>query len=107
MARSGLLHVPGDECRQTEGRRALRVHLQPQLRRPPGPRWAHASGVAGDGRCGGGNRPPDGRADAVKRGGVEWLAPADAIAVVLTARADGIPLLGFDAALLGESSTQP
>ena len=43
----------------------------------------------------------------MKRGGVEWLAPADAIAVVLTARADGIPLLGLDAALLGESSTQP
>ena len=67
MARSGLQHVPGHERRQAEGRRALCVHLQPQLRRPPGPRRTHASGVAGDGGGGGGDRASDGCADALDR----------------------------------------
>ena len=45
-------------------RRTLRLDLQPQFRRPPGPRRAHASGVARDG-CGCGDyRPSHGRAHA-------------------------------------------
>ena len=31
LARAGLLHVPGDEPGQTHARRALRLHLEPQL----------------------------------------------------------------------------
>jgi 3-isopropylmalate/(R)-2-methylmalate dehydratase large subunit len=31
VARTGMLHVPGDELRQTGGRRALRLHLQSQF----------------------------------------------------------------------------
>jgi 3-isopropylmalate/(R)-2-methylmalate dehydratase large subunit len=41
LARAGLLHVPGHEPRQAGARRALRLHLQPQLRGPPGPRRPH------------------------------------------------------------------
>ncbi len=47
LARAGLLDVPGHEPRQAVGRRAGRVHQQPQLRGPPGPRRAHPPGVAG------------------------------------------------------------
>ena len=65
MARSGLFHVPGDECRQAEAGRTLRLHLQPQFRRPSGPRRAHASGFAGDGGGGGDYRPSDGCAHAL------------------------------------------
>src|SRR4051812_10657258 len=65
MARSGLFHVPGDECRQAEGRRALCFDLQPQFRRPPGPRRSHASGLACNGCCCCCYRAPDGRADAL------------------------------------------
>ena len=43
MARAGLLGVPGDEPGQSAARRALRLDLQPQFRRPPGPGRAHAS----------------------------------------------------------------
>src|SRR5215469_1715530 len=78
MARSGLLHVSGHECRQAEGRRALRLHLQPQFRRPSGPRWADTSCVSCDGRCGGGHWASHGRADAL--GAVllcrEFVAPS-------------------------------
>ena len=59
LARARLLHVPRHERRQAEPRRALRFHLEPQLRRPPGPRRAHASGEPGDGRGRRGDRPPD------------------------------------------------
>ena len=41
MARAGLLDVPGHERRQAGAGRALRLHLQPQLRGPPGPRRPH------------------------------------------------------------------
>jgi 3-isopropylmalate/(R)-2-methylmalate dehydratase large subunit len=37
MARAGLLDVPGDERRPARAGRALRLDLEPQLRRPPGP----------------------------------------------------------------------
>jgi 3-isopropylmalate/(R)-2-methylmalate dehydratase large subunit len=37
MARAGLLDVPGHERRPPGTGRALRVDLQPQLRRPSGP----------------------------------------------------------------------
>src|SRR3954452_7226450 len=78
MARSGLLHVPGDECRQAEGRRALCFDLQPQFRRPPGPRRPHASGQPrnGRGRCR--DRSFDGRADAL------MADPAGAASSLLT-----------------------
>ncbi len=36
LARAGLLHVPRHERRPPEARRALRVDLEPQLRRPSG-----------------------------------------------------------------------
>ncbi len=56
MARAGLLDVSGHESGQARQRRALRFHLQPQLRRPPGRRWPHAFGQPGDGRCSSGER---------------------------------------------------
>jgi 3-isopropylmalate/(R)-2-methylmalate dehydratase large subunit len=36
VARARLQHVPGHERRPPGARRALRLHQQPQLRRPPG-----------------------------------------------------------------------
>ena len=42
LARAGLLDVPGDEPRQARARRALRVDVEPQLRRPPGQGRPHA-----------------------------------------------------------------
>ena len=56
LARAGLLHVPGHERRQAPAGRALRLHLEPQLRRPPGPRRAHPPDEPGHGRGGGGHR---------------------------------------------------
>src|SRR5690606_13720946 len=50
MARAGLLHVPGDECRPPGTGRALRIDQQPQFRRSAGAGRSHPSGVAGDGR---------------------------------------------------------
>ena len=50
VARARLLDVPGDERRPAGARRALRLHQQPQLRRPPGRRRPHAPGQPGDGR---------------------------------------------------------
>ncbi len=53
MARAGPLHVPGDERRQARSGRALRLHLEPQLRGPSGLQGPHPSGLArnGGGRC--------------------------------------------------------
>ena len=45
----GLLDVPGDERRPARARPALRLDLEPQLRRPPRPRRAHPPGEPGDG----------------------------------------------------------
>ena len=42
LARARMLHVPRHEPRHSLPRRALRLDQQPQLRRPPGPRRAHA-----------------------------------------------------------------
>ena len=50
VAQSRVLHVPGDEPRQTGTRRARRVNIQSQLRGPPGTRRSHPSGVAGSRR---------------------------------------------------------
>ena len=49
MARARLLHVPGDESRQARARRALRLDLEPQFRRPAGLQGPHPPGVAGHG----------------------------------------------------------
>jgi 3-isopropylmalate/(R)-2-methylmalate dehydratase large subunit len=49
MARAGLLDVPGDERRPAQARRALRLDLEPQFRRPPGLQGPHPPGLAGDG----------------------------------------------------------
>src|SRR5471032_2292215 len=57
MARTGLLHVPGDECRPAGAGRTLRLDLEPQLRRPARTGRPHPSGVARHGRCGGHRRP--------------------------------------------------
>src|SRR5690625_1209193 len=55
MARLGLLHVPGHECRPPESGGALRFHVQSQFRRAPGAGRAHSSGQPrhgrGNGRC--------------------------------------------------------
>ena len=50
VARAGLFDVSGDERRPPERRRALRVDVQPQLRRPPGSRRPHPSGQPRNGR---------------------------------------------------------
>ena len=52
LARARLLHVPRDESRQAQARRALRLDLKPQFRGPSGLSRPHASGITGDGRCG-------------------------------------------------------
>ena len=46
VARARLLHVPRHEPRPAQARRALRLHLEPQLRGPPGPRRTHPSAVS-------------------------------------------------------------
>ena len=52
MARPGLLDVPRDECRSARAGRALRVDVEPELRRPPGAGRPHAPRQPGDGRRG-------------------------------------------------------
>ena len=49
MARAGLLAVRRRQRRTGRARAALRVHVQPQLRRPPGPRRPHPPGQPGGG----------------------------------------------------------
>ena len=49
MARARLLDVPRHESRPADARPALRQHLEPQLRRPPGRGRPHAPDVAGNG----------------------------------------------------------
>jgi len=51
MARTGLFDVPGNECGSPRTGRALRVHLQPQFRGPPGSRRTHPPGQSGNGCC--------------------------------------------------------
>jgi hypothetical protein len=50
MARAGLLDVPCHEPRPAQAGRALRLDLEPQLRRPPGLQGPHPPGLAGHGR---------------------------------------------------------
>ncbi len=50
MARSRLLHVPGHEPGQADGRAALCQHVQPQFRRPPGAGRPHPSALPRHGR---------------------------------------------------------
>ena len=50
VAGARLLDVPRHERRPAGARRALRVHLQPQLRGPAGPRRPHPPDEPGDGR---------------------------------------------------------
>ena len=64
MARARMLDVPRHEPGQAQARRALRLDLEPQLRRPPGPRRPHPPRQPRDGGGGGGHRPSDGRAQA-------------------------------------------
>ena len=79
VARERLLDVPRHESRPARARRALRLHLEPQLRGPPGTRGPHAPRVAGRRRrdvgrgpvrdAGGPRSPDDGtRADRVGPG---------------------------------------
>ena len=57
MARAVLLDVPRHEPRQADAGPALRQHVQPQFRGPPGAGRTDASAVAGNGGCRGGDRP--------------------------------------------------
>src|SRR6058998_3734052 len=57
MAQRGVLDVPGDERRYPQVRGALRLHVEPQLRRTPGARRSHPSDEPADG-CGGCGRGP-------------------------------------------------
>ena len=50
MARAVLLDVSWHEPGQADARPALRQHVQPQFRGPPGSGRPHAPGLAGDGR---------------------------------------------------------
>ena len=59
-----MLDVPRHQRRSRRARRALRVDVQPQLRRPAGTGFAHASDEPGDGGRRRGHRPPDRRAHA-------------------------------------------
>ncbi len=61
VAHGRLLHVPRHEPRPARARGALRLHLQPQLRGPSGPRRPHPPPQPRHGGGGGGHRPPDGR----------------------------------------------
>src|SRR3546814_12203909 len=69
MARAGLFSLPCDESRQGARGRTLRLDEQPQFRRPPGPRRAHAPRQPRDGRSGGG----DGQAH--RCAGVDGMTP--------------------------------
>ncbi len=80
VARAGLFHVPGHEPRQAGRRRALRLDLEPQLRGPPGPRWAHPP------RLPRGRRRHRGRGDLRHTGGPGLMEPV----VIVTGRA--VPL---------------
>ena len=71
MARAGLLDVRRHERRHRPARRALRLDLEPQFRRPPGPRRAHPSAEPGDGGGGRRHRPFHRRAPAAGLGGID------------------------------------
>ena len=75
VAGVGLLRLPGNEPRHPAARRALRLHLQPQLRGPPGRRRTHPPGQPEDGR--GGRR----RGALRRHQGLE-LMPMDPIEII-------------------------
>src|SRR6516225_12247727 len=50
MARGGVLDVPGHESRHPEAWRAMREHLEPEFRGPPGQGWPDAPGKPANGR---------------------------------------------------------
>src|SRR5436190_7200160 len=64
MAGRRLLDVPRDEPGHPPARRALRLHVEPQLRGPPGRRRADAPDEPGDGGGRRGHGPPRRRAGA-------------------------------------------
>ncbi len=64
VAAGGLLDVPRDEPGHPRPRRALREHVEPELRGPPGRRRPDAPRLAGDGRGGRARRPLRRRAGA-------------------------------------------
>src|SRR6188508_1322438 len=65
MAESGLLDVSRDERRHSGAGRALRVDLEPELRRTAGARRPHASDESSDGGCGGDRGTTGGCAEPV------------------------------------------
>ena len=67
VAAGGLLDVPRHEPGHPRAGRALRLDVEPQLRRPPGRGRPDASGVAGDGRRSRDRGPLHGRAGARMR----------------------------------------
>src|SRR3569623_1006705 len=73
MAGAGLLDVSRDEPGQGAAARALRLHHEPQFRRPPGPRRPHPSRLAGDG----GGR--GGQGQARRRPGADRMKAANRI----------------------------
>ena len=80
-----LLDVPRHEPRPARAGRALRLDLEPELRGPAGPGRAHAPGLAGHGRGGGGHRPADGRAIPLMQRRLAASALAGALAATLAA----------------------
>ena len=60
MASCGMFNVPCHEPRPTGPRRTLRRYLEPQLRRPSGPRWTHPSDESRNGRRSRHHRQADG-----------------------------------------------
>ena len=64
MARRRLLAVHRDQRRSARARRALRLDVEPQLPRTPGPERPHPSHEPRDGRGCRGHRPPHRRAHA-------------------------------------------
>ncbi len=66
VAERRLLHVRRHERRPGGGRRSLRLHLEPEFRRPPGQGSAHPPREPDDGGSGGGHRPLHRRARAAR-----------------------------------------
>src|SRR3954452_22457410 len=82
MAPRGLLDVPRDEPRRARPGGALRLHVEPQLRGPAGPRRPHAPRVAGTRRRNGPRGPLRGRA-ATRAGRVKAFRRVSGRAAVL------------------------
>ena len=98
VARAGLLDVPRDEPRQGAAAGALRIHVEPQLRRPSGPGRAHAPDVPGDGGRRGRDRSPNRRprADGRTKLGGRGMTPFTRV----EGRAYPLPLDNIDTDLI-------